>query len=280
VASKAVDAAGAQAERPLERCFMSRTILGLVSAGVVTIGLLGCAPEPEATTEAASSVTRSRALQTTNVEERDLLVVSNLTTHGSADYAWLYAFIEVSGVALAQSQLSDSYKSISVLSGADASFGGFEQALSTMTARPEEKALDVFVHLHGSPGALWFEDGMKETSSIRTALAAQPRVGAKLRALYSTACYGGSHMGDFLASGFRVANGARAVNANAAYDYPTVLGRWRDGETFQDAQNAGNDPGQMSFYDGIASWQGFSDVDSFKLVEGQGDATINAIHVP
>jgi hypothetical protein len=140
--------------------------------------------------------------------------------------------------------------------------------------------VDLVVNLHGSPDGLAFREGPYASNAIveRTnqAFAAAGMKGrGKLRALYSTACYGGEHMAPWLAAGFRVVNGAARVNTSAAYEYSVLLGAWRDGASFADATAAGDQPFFRGLSDSIAASQGFGDADSTKSVSGHGWLTID-----
>lgn len=53
--------------------------------------------------------------------------------------------------------------------------------------------------------------------------------------VYSTACFGLSHADDFVKAGFTAAVGAKAVNANAAAEFPLLLAQWGGGARLQDA---------------------------------------------
>ena len=143
-------------------------------------------------------------------------------------------------------------------------------------ADPTVKAIDTFINLHGSPGSVLFREGAVKMSDIRATLAAVKGSKKKLRLLNSTACYGESHNGDWLGAGFKVASGAKRVNANGAHDFPTLLKAWGAGETYLQAQDKGNEAKWIKFYDGMAAKWGLDDVDSYKVVEGKSDLTISS----
>lgn len=208
-------------------------------------------------------------------EERALVVVADLTTHANPKYAWLYTFLEANGVSMAQSVLGGSYAKIYALPKEQATLQNMQEGLAAIGKEPTVKAIDLFVHLHGGPNTLWFHEGPHESQEVRGALMADDTLGKKLRMLYSTACYGASHASDLLAGGFDAANGAARVNTNGAYDYPTVMKYWRDGATYQVAQDAGNNEFWKNTFDNWARNNGFSDVDSTKTVFGIKELTID-----
>lgn len=212
---------------------------------------------------------------TVPASQRELLVVSEMTTYAPEGYGWLYSFLEANSVSMAQGTLDGSYQNIYVLAGESATLDGFSGSLVAMATNPDVGAVDAFLHMHGAPETLWFREGARGTWEVGDALASRPDAAAKLRLLYSTACYGASHTADFLRGGFLVASGALKVNTNAAHDYPTVMEMWRDGWSFGDAQASGNDGFWRWIYDNGAWMQGFGDTDSTKIVDGDSYVTID-----
>ncbi|WP_141735007.1 hypothetical protein [Oligoflexus tunisiensis] len=215
------------------------------------------------------------AAESVPITKRDLLVVSNLETHGKKEFKWLYRFLDVMSVSLAEQKLKDSYRHIYVLAADKASLANFTNSLESITQDPDLAALDVFIHLHGAPDRLWFQDRLIQTETLGTEIQSIVSHPSKLRALYSTACYGKSHAEGFLNAGFSVVNGAEKVNTNSPHDYPAFMNAWKSGATFDAAQEDGNSPEWIAFYDSIAQAAGFDDVGSYKVVEGDGQMTIN-----
>ncbi len=207
--------------------------------------------------------------------ERELVVVSELVTH-SAQYRWLYRFMEASGVSLAWETLGSEYRTVYALTGERATLENFNRGLGRLAENGEVKALDVFLHLHGGPKTLYFREGGYATEDIARRLTESSLLPSKLRLAYSTACYGASHAGDLLAGGFEAVSGSRRVNTNGAYDYPAVLTSWRAGETIAVAQDWGNVEFFRRLSDDIASTMGFGDVDSYKDVFGASELTIGS----
>jgi hypothetical protein len=215
----------------------------------------------------------TESLESVSTDSRDVILVANVT-HYASEYTWLYDFIEMNAVSVATADLGGSYNKIHMLTGDDATATNFVDGLEALAGRADNKSIDVVINLHGAPGELGFIDAWTNTADLATAIKAKHGLAGHLRAVYSTACFGASHNGDFLSAGFRVASGARGVNTNAAYDYGTVLSAWADGASFGDAQDAGNNSFWISFYDGIASLK-MDGTDSFKVVDGNRDTTID-----
>jgi hypothetical protein len=206
---------------------------------------------------------------------RALLVVSNLTTRGRTDLQWLYQFLDGAGVELAEQLMGPQYGTVEKLAGAQVTKQGFLTAVSALGSKQAVRAIDVIVNLHGANQELFFEDGGVSTASLKHDLLAL-NLGHKLRLLYSTACYGRSHAGAFVASGFTAASGAVGVNANSATEYPIVLTMWAAGAKFRDALAVGENVLTREPADEIAKLMGFPDADSDKVIHGNGAITINA----
>ena len=202
-------------------------------------------------------------------EERVLLVVANLTTHGKPEFEWLYEWLDQNTVRVANWLMGPRYRHIDTLINDEATKSGFVNRIIGLAQDPQTKALDVFLSLHGNPGTLYFHDGEVETGELKSQLQAAD-LKHRLRLLYSTACHGITHADDFVKAGFRVASGAKQVNANGPYDYPTQLRHWGRGDTYRAAVRAGNDPIFLAVHDRIAEFiMGFENVDSEKVIVGR-----------
>ncbi|HEX8920528.1 MAG TPA: hypothetical protein VF766_03560 [Pyrinomonadaceae bacterium] len=199
--------------------------------------------------------------------DRVLLVIANLSDKGKASLRWLYEFLDQASIGLAQSMLGPQYRKISKLSKADATVDKFVKRLASLCSESETKALDVFVHLHGTQGKLHFVDKAITSSDLKALIKANcpPE---KLRLLYSTACYGSTHAQDFVDAGFRTASGAMQVNANSPYDYPAQMVIWGGGGTYKKAVDEGNNPFFTIPLDALAKAHGFNDANSTKIIKG------------
>lgn len=208
--------------------------------------------------------------------QRDVVVVVELSTHAIAKYQFFYKLAEDFSIRKAYELLSDSYRNVYVLTAENATLDNFVKSLGNLAGRSDGNALDVVIELHGAPRELMFHEGGYGTDRIRDRLRADKRIAPKLRAVYSGACYGESHIDDFLAAGFKVASGAVKVNANGMFDFPTFLRAWAGGETFSRAQELGNNPFWVKFFDEKAQAMGMGDANSFKEVRGSGGLGISS----
>ena len=144
-------------------------------------------------------------------DERALLVLANLTTWSDTRFLWLYEWLDRNAVNVAKVLMSLHYGRIETLTGRDATRDNFVNRIVNLARDPRTRALDVFLHLHGLQGELFFEEGAVATSELADQIRAE-HLHDRLRLLYSTACYGASHAHDFVRAGFRIASGSVAVN--------------------------------------------------------------------
>lgn len=208
-----------------------------------------------------------------NSKDRVLLVTSNLVTHGQPKYRWLYRFLDTSSVFLAKKSLGGTYRKLYLLGGKNATAANFTDNIPRLAHDEGTLALDVLLHLHGSPGALWFEDNGYTTDYLKSALAPAALKG-KARLFYSTACYGKSHAQDFVDAGFQTASGSVAVNADSAFSYPATMLKWRYGSAYWSVVRTSNSRVSIWLSDRAARLMGFKDVNSFKVIKGDTLARI------
>ena len=83
--------------------------------------------------------------------QRSLLVISYLAELSIPDLRWLYRWIEDSAVDVARMILQPHYHTFSTLEGDDATYTNFVGRLQDLASEPEVEAVDVLLHVHGSP---------------------------------------------------------------------------------------------------------------------------------
>ena len=205
-------------------------------------------------------------------DERALLVVANLVVgeNGSngGRYQALYKWLDRYAVLVANLLMRPVYRLVESLTDDQVTLDAFLDRVVWLAEDPETTALDVFLVMHGSPGRLYFDDVSITTAELGQRLKAAD-LASRLRLLYSTACYGASHAGDFVKVGFRTSSGALAVCANGPYDFPTQLLKWGTRQTYKSTMIAGNNPVFRVIHDNAAKAMGFTDVNSEKVVEGK-----------
>ncbi len=223
--------------------------------------------------------------------ERVLIVVSELDSSGIPELAPLYRVLEDLTDHTVSALLQDKYRNIISLKDSAATPERLKQTLFAQANRPEIKAIDMIISLHGSPNKLTFsngaitKEGLKDyimTTSTRSELVTKFHIKKKLRALYNLACYGGKNMVHLKDLGFAVVNGARGVNANSEVETVPALTAWANGAGFKAAFSASNNPVALGISDiaireaGRAANNALQETDSEKLFSGETGMTINS----
>jgi hypothetical protein len=198
---------------------------------------------------------------------RHLVVLSNLATT-SRRYKQLYQFLDSSTLPVTQVVCGRAYATVS--EPEDGSLAAFIRALRAATTAPEIEAVDLVLACHGVNSAIKFTEGKQPLTAIETAFGGMPNR-HKLRLAYDLCCFGASHAAGLHRIGFDAVVGSRGVNADSAFELPTLLGAWASGQPLGVAVAAGNNPTNRAFSDAFASLM-FKDVDSFKELSGAGAA--------
>ena len=206
---------------------------------------------------------------------RQLVVLANLATT-SRRYKRLYRFLDASTLPVAQAVCGRAYAKVSAPE--DGSLAAFVHAIRAATTGLETEAVDLVVACHGLRTAIKFTEGKQPLAAIETAFAGLPNR-HKLRFAYDLCCFGASHAPGLHRIGFDAVVGSRGVNANSAFELPTLLGAWANGQPLGVAVAAGTNPTNRSFSDAFASLM-FDDVDSFKELSGTDAATLRISTAP
>ncbi|GIX46731.1 MAG: hypothetical protein KatS3mg131_0942 [Candidatus Tectimicrobiota bacterium] len=222
--------------------------------------------------------------------ERDLLIlVADLSKgYDAPAQQAFYQLVGFAAEAAAATTLKPLYREIHVLKGGQATLAMLRSRLHTVTANAAVKAVDVIFVTHGLDSRLYFTDRAHTSAEVRDQIRTLPEAQrAKLRMLFSTACYGSTHINDWLQAGFKVVSGSKRIYADSALSYPAFLGAWALGQSFAQAAAAANAADPLRVQDKAAmevlrqwkhpSWQ---DVDSTRVVGGNGALTINSAVVP
>lgn len=212
-------------------------------------------------------------------EARVLLIVNSLAEHGDSRFRRLYAFLEYAGADVARRLLGRHYRYIYVLKDRTATRAAFFHRLESLTGDRRHEAVDLFLQVHGRPGLLRFFDRWVSTAALGADIRHLAGCG-RLRALYNLCCYGDSHSADFLGAGFRVSAGSLKVNASAATEYPAFCRTWagpvwggKSAPGFGEAIRRADRKIPRRMQDRAAG-RFFKDVDSRKVVRGDGTVTI------
>ena len=186
--------------------------------------------------------------------DRELVQIIALSKDYQGGEKTLYQFIETATEGLTSTVLGGSYRKVTFVKGPAATLDGFVKALRTATGQAATKAVDVLFTTHGSSDRLHFYEGSykedKVLAALTTGLSATAR--RKLRILFSTACFGKTHLDTWIAAGFNEASGSVGVYADSAVSYLPFLHAWAQELTFAAAVQAANDADPLNLADGAA----------------------------
>ena len=192
----------------------------------------------------------------------------------------MYRAIEWGAQRMGRRYLARSYRTHTLISGPQATLDGLVQALDEATSQPDIAAVDLLVNPHGTSRKVWFDDGPTDClavcAEVRRRLDAGQR--RRLRAVFSTACFGMSHNDAWLRSGFAVAVGSRGIYADGMTSLPRMLAAWASGASVleaADAANAGTVVGRQDalaarYYRRAGRDGDAAAVDSTRVVDGAG----------
>jgi hypothetical protein len=218
--------------------------------------------------------------------QRELVIVSADMSQGDALERGLYDVIEWSGVVLATGTLALRYNAVHILKDAAATRATLVSTLREVASKPSIRAVDLVFVTHGRTDSVLFSNAEVSIGSVRDRILANLTVDqrAKLRMVFSTACFGASHRLAWRAAGFKTVSGSREIYADSAASYQPFLTAWLAGVNFGLSVTAANAAGAGSPWDGIASawylskgspnWQ---HVDSFRVTQGTTGLTIGTM---
>ena len=206
---------------------------------------------------------------------RQLVVLANLATT-SRRYKQLYTFLDSSTLPVTRVVCGRAYAKVSAPE--NGSLEAFVRAVRAATTTPETEAVDLVLACHGVNAAIKFTEGKQRLTAMEAAFAGLPNR-HKLRFAYDLCCFGASHAPGLHQIGFDAVVGSRGVNANSAFELPTLMGAWANGQPLGVAVTAGNNPTNRMFSDAFASLR-FTDVDSFKELSGPDAASLRISSTP
>src|SRR4051812_38539551 len=159
--------------------------------------------------------------------ERALVVISEINQH-AGDFAWLYNFAENAGRWQVESTLKDDYVDYVSLYDQSATKNNLVSTLKALGGKPTIKEIDLIVMLHGNTNRLVFHEGRVYMSELKSDIQGL-NLAKKLRLVYSTACYGQTHINEFMGAGFSTAIGAKGINSSGATELPIFVRLWSYG---------------------------------------------------
>lgn len=217
-------------------------------------------------------------------QDRVLVVVSELQTHGPQNLRQLYGAIESLTQLSTSVILGDDYRQVHMLKGVQATLANFKSKIQTLSKDPSIRVIDVIFSLHGSPNKVYFREGGVEMSTFLTQMTStSPSMTAaqittmkrKLRMMYNLSCFGQSDNNEFRSMGFDVSVGSVGVNANSEAEYASVLTQWSFNWKFIDTFNATNNDVALAITDQPVRAAGIP-ANSKKMFAGATQLTISS----
>ncbi len=179
---------------------------------------------------------------------RELVQITYLSD-GITDPAerFLYQFIESGSNGLVDLHLANSYRRIHRITGNQATLANLVSKLDLAASRSSTLAVDLIVCTHGgSRNRIFFKDsgergttGTAVKDAIVNGLSDSRR--AKLRMLFSTACFGNSHTRSWIQAGFKVASGSEGIYADSQASMSPFMNAWSQEKTFEECIKKAND---------------------------------------
>ncbi len=217
--------------------------------------------------------------------QREVVIFSPGLAQGTFLERAFYDFVELNAIGLATATLGTRYNTVHIVKGTAATRAGLANTLNTIASKSTVRAVDLVFITHGLTEEVVLADDRWSINQVRDRI----RLGltladrAKLRMVFSTACFGASHNARWLEAGFKVASGGKRIYADSATSYPAFLGTWALGATFGVAVAAANASDPLRLQDNAAKVllrnEGFPnpDVDSTRVVSGASSLTIGTM---
>jgi hypothetical protein len=189
---------------------------------------------------------------TVNKEQRHLVQI--ITLSAASKEKQLYDVIEIGARAVVSGLGAPHYRAYTLLEKEQATLAGLTEALGRVASEAQTRAIDLFFCTHGATDKVTFHPdvsvGIDEVAASLRQLGAGQR--KKFRSVFSTACYGASHLDAWLEAGFKVACGSVGICADTALSAPTHLATWSVGRPFGQCIQAANASDIGDFQDNLA----------------------------
>jgi hypothetical protein len=220
---------------------------------------------------------------------RELVQIIYLSGSYNGAEKLLYDFIEIGSGELVRTKLENDYKMYHRIHGNDATLQKLKDTLIAAGSSSTTTAVDLVVCLHGNSDKLGFyvnDPSKKNTEkvtndAIKTALLQIPaNIRKKFRMLFSTACFGQTHLRMWNEVGFDCASGSLGVYADSEVSLLPFLNNWEREKTFAESIKASNDADVNNVADEIAKayyrsvGKDASEIDSTRVTRGDGSVRI------
>jgi len=202
------------------------------------------------------SVTPAAQATVSKSQRNAVVFVADLSTGLSGPEKAFYQGVEQAAYLTAVTILSPVYHSVFQVEGASATELALRNALSAATSGSTITAVDLIFVTHGlNQGVVFANNTIVPINTVRNDLLAHLSSAqrAKLRIVFSTACFGASHRAGWIGAGFKAASGSLGVYSDSASSYVPFLGAWALGQSFGSAVIIANLADPFHFWDNLAN---------------------------
>lgn len=221
------------------------------------------------------------------INQREVIHLITLSEEWEGADKLLYETVEIGASMASTSVLGPNYGNVHLLEKDQATLSNLCRRLEQVAAKSSVNAVDLVMSPHGLINKVYFypNEGVS-MALVADKLKAIPEMyRRKFRMVFSTACYGASHIDEWLDGGFQVASGSEKIYADSLLSFPAFLGTWVLGGSFQEAINAANAADPLRVQDRLASskfdaegiTQYAKDVNSYRRVGGNGNLHISSL---
>jgi hypothetical protein len=230
------------------------------------------------------SVTSAAQASVSKSQRNAVVFVSDLSTGLSGPEKTFYQGVEKAAYLSAVTILSPVYHSVFQVEGADATKVALRNALSAATSSSSITAVDLIFVTHGlDHGVVFANNTITSISAVRDDLLAHLSTAqrAKLRIVFSTACFGASHRTAWIGAGFKAASGSLGVYSDSASSYIPFLGAWALGQSFGSSVIVANLADAFHVWDNLANATFLvntafpGQANSTRTISGNADLTID-----
>jgi hypothetical protein len=218
--------------------------------------------------------------------QRTLVQLVTLLRPGRDTHRGVYRSIEWGAERCGRVLAQRSYGARVLLHGSHATLAALVSVLDEASADAHVHAVDLLLNPHGTTRRLWFADGPAEADQISSMLqgALDPAQRRRLRAVFSTACFGMCHTDTWLRAGFSVAVGSRGIYADGLTSLPLLLRGWARGLTVEECVRRADserlrrraDIVASRYYERTGRLADAEQVDSHRVVDGARTMTIGS----
>jgi hypothetical protein len=219
--------------------------------------------------------------------QREVIHLITLSEEREGADKLLYETVEIGASLASTLVLGPNYGTVHLIEKEQATLANLCRRLEQVAAKSSVKAVDLLMSPHGLTNSIHFypNEGVS-MALVADKLKAIPEMyRRKFRMVFSTACYGASHIDEWLEGGFQVASGSEKIYADSLLSFPAFLGTWVMGGSFQEAINAANAADPLRVQDKLASskfdaegiTQYAKDVNSYRRIGGNGKLHISSL---